>query len=481
MILYGCSFGSVVRRADYLYNLSLSLIGPKFTHSLIERTLFRHFCAGRDEEDIAKPIRRLEEFGVGGILDYAAEAKEDEGDDFEEGKLPLKTMAQARVHTYSSEAKCDKNMEIFKHAVTAVHNVSQNGFAAVKLSALGEPALLERMSTALLEIESLFSRLAGPASGILNYEQFEAGWQRLFTSASREEIRSQFDRVDTDRDGEIDIVDWLSSLTLRDLPRLVSTCKEQGPLFKAVLTPPELEKVDNLLARVDEICSLASEKHVRVMIDAEWTAIQPAIDNVVLEMQRKHNLGISPIVFHTYQTYLVGSHERVKRDLDRSKREGWRFGSKVVRGAYMVSERERASRLGLPSPIWPRYQETEENYHKTLETLLADADTEIMVASHNERTMKYVLKKISENNKDINQVYFGQLLGMADHLTFTLAAHRLRAYKYVPYGPVDEVMPYLIRRTQENSTLLGTPAVVAERKMLFTELVRRLTPSLRKP
>ena len=97
-----------------------------------------------------------------------------------------------------------------------------------------------------------------------------------------------------------------------------------------------------------------------------------------------------------------------------------------------------------------------------------------MVATHNESTVKFVLSKISEFKKDRSQIYFGQLLGMADHLTFTLAAHKFQAYKYIPYGPVDEVMPYLIRRTQENSTLLGTPAVVAERKMLAQELRRRM-------
>jgi proline dehydrogenase len=97
-----------------------------------------------------------------------------------------------------------------------------------------------------------------------------------------------------------------------------------------------------------------------------------------------------------------------------------------------------------------------------------------MMASHNEGSVKFVLQEMERHKKSHSQVYFGQLLGMADHLTFTLAAHQLQAYKYVPYGPVDEVMPYLIRRTQENSTLLGTPAVVAERAMIFSELKRRL-------
>jgi proline dehydrogenase len=482
LILYGCSFSSLVKRADYMYNLSLSVLGNKITHAMIERTLFRHFCAGKDENDIAKPIRRLQSYGVGGILDYAAEAKEEEASSkqsIEAEKLHLKTTAQARVHTYSSESKCDKNMEIFKHAVVAVHNVSPNGFAAVKLSALGEPALLERMSEALVEIEAFFGKLAASTPGSptsLSYDQFEQGWRKFFNFDSETAVRAQFDKVDLDQDGEIDIVDWMSRLTLRDLPKLVSSCKDQGPLYQASLNESELEMMENFLRRVDEVCQLAAEKKVRVMIDAEWTAIQPAIDSVVVEMQRKYNTVMNghPVVFHTYQTYLVGSLERIKRDLDRSRRENWQFGAKLVRGAYMVSERERAKRLGVPSPIWPTYKDTEDNYHAALDTLLKEDDTEVMVASHNERTVKFVLERMRNKKK----VYFGQLLGMADHLTFTLAANQLQAYKYVPYGPVDEVMPYLIRRTQENSTLLGTPAVVNERKMLWSELMRRITPRL---
>jgi len=440
--------------------------------------LFRHFCAGIDEHDIIKPIKRLNETGVGGILDYAAEAKEDENDTPEssdEGKLPLKQSAQARVHFYTGEAKCDENAKIFKHAVSAVHNVSPNGFAAVKLSALGQPALLERMSIALVEIESLFSKLAGPSSKSLSYDQFQLGWKHFFNYQSDDEIREAFDKLDTDQDNEIDLVDWMSSLSLLELSKLVSSCKEKGPLYRASLNEEEMDQMNNLMRRCDEICALAHQLHVRVMIDAEWTAIQPAIDNTIMHMQRKYNQKRAT-VFSTYQTYLIGSHERVKRDIDRSEREGWKFGTKIVRGAYMVSERERSNRIGISSPIWGSYRETESNFHAVLSTLISNPETEIMIASHNERTMKFVLSEILQYSKNKDQIYFGQLLGMADHLTFTLAAHKFKAYKYIPYGPVDEVMPYLIRRTQENSTLLGTPAVVEERKMLFSELKRRLMP-----
>ena len=482
-ILYGCSFGPLVKRADLLYNASLTVLGSTLTHGVIERTLFRHFCAGKDEHDIVKPIKRLEQFGVGGILDYAAEAKDEElpADVLVEGKLPLKSSAQARVHSYSSESKCDQNAEIFKHAVSAVHNVSPNGFAAVKLSALGEPALLERMSIALVEIESFFSKLSDNSSSSntkLSFPQFLEGWKRFFNFSSNDAVRAEFDLVDTDKDGVIDLVDWLGQLSLLHLPKLVSACKEEGALFRAALNEDELEQMKNLFRRCDEICQLAHEKKVRVMIDAEWTAIQPAIDTVVLEMQRKYNLASAahPCIFGTYQTYLVGSQERVVRDLERANRENWKFGAKIVRGAYMVSERERAQRLRIAPPIWPSYKVTEDNYHKTLALLIADPGTEVMVASHSEATVKFVLQEVERASKDASQIYFGQLMGMADHLTFTLAAKKFQAYKYIPYGPVDEVMPYLIRRTQENSTLLGTPAVVQERKMLFSEFLRRLRP-----
>ena len=478
LILYGCSFGSLVKRADKLYKLSLSLLGSPLTHSIVKVSLFRHFCAGVDDRDIVGPIKQLEKFGVGGILDYAAEAHDEEPETTEvgEGKLPLKKSAQARVHAYAGEAKCEENAKIFKHAVEAVHNVSPHGFAAIKVSGLGQPALMERMSIALVEMESLFGKLVGQEGrGELNYEQFLEGWKKYFKVSSEEQVRREFERVDSDKDGLIDILDWLSGFSLLDLPRLVSSCKDQGPLYRASLNEEEMEQMKNLLRRCNEICELAANLKVRVMIDAEWTAIQPAIDSIVVAMQRRFNKP-SPnlVVFGTYQTYLRGSLDRIKRDLERSKRENWMFGAKLVRGAYMVSERERAARLGIPSPVFSSYEETEANFHAALTAVLTDPSAELMVASHNETTVKFVLKEMHRLGKSKNQVFFGQLLGMADHLTFTLAAHKYLSYKYIPYGPVDEVMPYLIRRTQENSTLLGTPAVVQERKMLYKELRTRL-------
>jgi len=238
---------------------------------------------------------------------------------------------------------------------------------------------------------------------------------------------------------------------------------------------------------------LAQQLGVRVMVDAEWVDIQPAIDHLVLFLQRKYNAGDQPIVFQTYQTYLKGMHCSVLRDLERSKREGWYFGAKVVRGAYMVSEREKAQTRGVESPICETYEATEKNFHDTIESILShnvpaggsigrkgssgkDAEAEMLIASHNRGSIELVIRRMQELGKDQTGVYFGQLLGMADHLTFTLAKNNYKAYKYVPYGPIDEVVPYLIRRTQENSAILGSPGVQEERQMVSHELRRRIFP-----
>merc|ERR1719499_2356906 len=266
---------------------------------------------------------------------------------------------------------------------------------------------------------------------------------------------------------------------------LARSCLNEGPMYKAALNDEELVLYWNLVKRVMKIMDLAQELGVRVMVDAEWTDIQPAIDHLVLSLQRKYNAGERPIVFQTYQTYLKGMHNSVLRDLHRSKNEGWHFGAKVVRGAYMVSEREKAQKRGLESPICDTYEATEANYHASINSILehnagssslngAEAEGEIVIASHNRGSIEFTVQRMAELGRQPGRVYFGQLLGMADHLTFTLAGQGYKAYKYVPYGPIDEVVPYLIRRTQENSAILGSPGVQEERGMVQKELRRRV-------
>lgn len=180
------------------------------------------------------------------------------------------------------------------------------------------------------------------------------------------------------------------------------------------------------------------------------------------------------------------SQAKVNEFIQRSEYEGWEFAAKIVRGAYMHLERDRSKALGYPSPIHDTLQDTHDNYNKVIRRIIErdsvrekNSNVNLVVASHNQESVELTIQCMKENqiSKNMHNVYFGQLLGMADNLTFALGRSGYTAYKYVPYGPINEVMPYLIRRAQENSDIMG--GVVQERKMLWAEFVSRLAPSFK--
>ena len=214
------------------------------------------------------------------------------------------------------------------------------------------------------------------------------------------------------------------------------------------------------------------------------------------------------IVVRGRQAYLVSCAEALALDVERARREGWHLGVKLVRGAYMLHERQRARRLGTPDPIHPTVEATHASYDAAIDALLLSPPcperTSLMIATHNqasvERAARLLLPLRRPDGGEIGdsmgdgmgegvgaaepsslpasrvprtQVYFGQLLGMADHLTFHLAAHGLSAYKYLPYGPVAEVVPYLLRRAHENADALSHAST--QRNMMLREAWRRMT------
>lgn len=187
--------------------------------------------------------------------------------------------------------------------------------------------------------------------------------------------------------------------------------------------------------------------------------------------------GTTPIIFNTYQCYLKQSHVLLLEDMERARREGYVFAAKLVRGAYLELERKRAAEQGYPSPVWDTIQETHVNYDRSVVAVLADVKThkaEVMVASHNEDSIELTVRAMAKHGlpPSGSGVYFGQLLGMADNLTFTLGQKGYEAFKYVPYGPIQLVLPYLIRRAQENSAIMGA-GVAKQMSLLRTELHRR--------
>ena len=473
-----CSSKFLINNCESLLKHSINIFGAPFVMSFVRPTFFAHFCAGECEESIQPRIDYLRSHGIGSILDYAAEADIDE-DDVEKVPDIQTSVHSARQYTYSTEKECDANAKIFRDAIQAVHNVTPDGFAAIKITALCNPLLLERWSICLVEIRNLFSRLDKDGSGLLTFKEFSDGWKKYFI-VDEKKIEEKFQEFDVSGSGKISSLEWTTALGAKDTMALASECRDAGPFAAAALDLEEVKLMEDMETRVEQLIKLADDLDVRVMIDAEHSYFQPAIDNIVLNLQRKYNQNGKDRVYNTFQCYLKDSERKVKRHVQRARYENWEFAAKVVRGAYMVLERERAKEMGYESPIHDTIADTHENYDNIVRYIMNresvqknESKVNILVASHNQTSIENTIQEMKRCgiSKRGQNVYFGQLLGMADHLTFSLGNGGYSSYKYLPYGPIDEVMPYLIRRAQENSDIMS--GVTKERAMLWDELMRR--------
>jgi len=262
----------------------------------------------------------------------------------------------------------------------------------------------------------------------------------------------------------------------------VKSCHAAGRLSEACPTDEEVDLLEAMYNRGRQLGEAAAQAGVRLLIDAEQCRYQPAIDNLVLELQRQFNVDDKPIIYNTYQCYLKDSPERLRTDVKRSERFNYHFGAKLVRGAYMESERELAETNGLPDPIHASIEDTHACYNDSVDFLLrhsveSDQKAELMCATHNQESIEKAIDAMNKYGVDrkSSTISFAQLFGMTDHLTFNLGRHGYRAYKYVPYGEVHEVMPYLLRRARENSAIVG--GATLELKMIQNELRNRLRRS----
>ena len=223
------------------------------------------------------------------------------------------------------------------------------------------------------------------------------------------------------------------------------------------LTDAEKQEWQNAQDRVLSICQKAFDTGVPVMIDAEETWIQDTIDQLAMDMIRRFNKE-KAIVYNTYQLYRHDKLQSLKDDHQLAAKEGCILGAKLVRGAYMEKERKRAVDMGYPSPIQPDKQAADRDYDAALDYCTEHVDQIALVAgTHNEDSCRFLAelldkKKIDHKN---THVYFSQLLGMSDNLSFNLADSKYNVVKYVPYGPVKAVLPYLFRRAQENTAIAG--------------------------
>ncbi|XP_040914294.1 proline dehydrogenase 1, mitochondrial [Toxotes jaculatrix] len=511
-----CTFDLLVEKNKELMELSKKVLGQWVFEKLMKMTFYGQFVAGEDHNSIKPLIHKNQAFGVGAVLDYSVEEdltqeeaekkemdscvseaeKESPDSDHREKKYKAHRqfgdrrggVISARTYFYADEAKCDNQMETFINCIKASGGASADGFSAIKMTALGRPQFLLQFSEVLVKWRQFFNFLAAQQGKSdmmvldqkLELEQLKESLTKLGVGA-KDDIENWFTGEKLGLSGTIDLLDWNSLIndTTKISNLLMVPNLETGqlePLLKK-FTAEEESQMKRMLQRVDVLAKHAMEKGVRLMVDAEQTYFQPAISRLTLEMQRKFNRE-KPIIFNTYQCYLKEAYDNVTVDVELSRREGWYFGAKLVRGAYMYQERARAKEIGYEDPINPDYEATNRMYHKCLEYVLEEIEhsrkANIMVATHNEDTVKFTLEKMNEMglSPTENKVYFGQLLGMCDQISFPLGQAGFPVYKYVPYGPVNEVIPYLSRRAQENRGFMKGSQ--RERSLLWKELKRRM-------
>ncbi|XP_005370019.1 proline dehydrogenase 1, mitochondrial [Microtus ochrogaster] len=516
LVLRLCASPVLLAHHEKLLHVTRKLLGQRMFDKLMKMTFYGHFVAGEDQESIRPLIQHNKAFGVGSILDYGIEEdlspeeaertelesctseaeRDSSGTNKREKQYQVHPafgdrrdgVISARTYFYANEAKCDNYMENLLKCIEASGGASNDGFSAIKLTALGRPQFLLQFSDVLTRWRRFFHQMAA--------EQGQAGRAAVDKKlevvvlqesiakmgiASRAEIEGWFTPETLGVSGTVDLLDWNSLIDSRtQLSRHLVVPNVQTGQLEPLLsrfTEEEEQQMKRMLQRMDVLAKKARETGVRLMIDAEQSYFQPAISRLTLEMQRRFNVD-QPLIFNTFQCYLKEAYDNVTMDMELAHREGWCFGAKLVRGAYMAQERARAVEIGYEYPINPTYEATNVMYHRclnyVLEKLKHSPKAEVMVASHNEDTVRFTLCRMEELglHPDDGQVCFGQLLGMCDQISFPLGQAGFPVYKYVPYGPVMEVLPYLSRRALENSSIMK--GAQRERQLLWQELHRRL-------
>ena len=275
-------------------------------------------------------------------------------------------------------------------------------------------------------------------------------------------------------------IDFVAKRNILDFTVFKPTAIASSKILQKVSENKELDEVerelfDKAVERFNEICALAHKRDVKILVDAEESWIQDAIDQIVLKMMLKYNKE-KAIVYNTSQMYRHDRLNYLESLKEIAKKEEIFIGIKLVRGAYIEKENKRALKNNYNSPICASKDLTDINFNSGAEFILSNLKLfSFFSGTHNEKSIYKIIdimesKKINNND---SKIWFGQLYGMSDNISFNLAKNGFNVIKYLPYGPIKKVIPYLIRRAEENTSVKGQTS--RELELIKTELKRRKT------
>ena len=296
-------------------------------------------------------------------------------------------------------------------------------------------------------------------------------------SAEGEENEKEFDRTTEE---QLKIIEYASKSDLLPFSVMKISGVASNELLEKIqrkdpLTTDEEAAFERVKARVNAICQKSYDMKVRIMIDAEETWIQEPIDEMTYEMMKEFNRD-EAIVWNTFQMYRHDMLDNLKRAYHYATTHGYWLGAKIVRGAYMEKERELAEEQGRPDPIQPDKESTDRDYNAAIKFCLDNKQRIALFAgTHNDQSSIYLANMMEKHSlkPDNRNFWFGQLYGMSDHISYGLAKEGYNVAKYVPYGPVEKVLPYLFRRAEENTSIAGQSS--REFSLVKEEIRRRRT------
>ncbi|KAI9262983.1 FAD-linked oxidoreductase-like protein [Helicostylum pulchrum] len=485
-----CALPWLVDAAPYLIAFAEKIHMETPVYWFVKQTFFRHFCGGETSEECISSMNKLAESNIGCILDLSVEADLHVEQDQEH------VDGQGKYHR--DEQQADAILGLILNCIrTAAGGIKSGSMAAVKVTAFSPPELLLRLNQVITALDQTF--LENQHNGNINAEGIRHVVEKIIPAAESEEQMQQRESIIAHLESKkatLDVIEFRKLFNLQGPGRDVWWKTTSQDNHAVLLTAEDLAAYDRMMSRLEQVSQLAYDMKVGIMVDAEQSYFQDAIDHVAINLQRKFNHRVegdarSPTIYNTYQMYTKSSRGRLELDVELANRENFTFAAKLVRGAYMVSERKRAEEMGYVSPIHETLEDTHESYNGGVKFLLnklgqyqeatgesvtsATSPIVFMVASHNRDSVIRTIEEMDRNNvmARAGVVHFGQLFGMQDQLSYTLGRNGYSIYKYLPYGMIDEVIPYLLRRAQENSSVLGGAAV--ERQLMWEEFKGRLT------
>ncbi|KAG5502213.1 hypothetical protein GH5_05166 [Leishmania sp. Ghana 2012 LV757] len=505
VLLRLCSVSYLAMNSVPLLKKVEKVLGSRFTYNfLVKKSFYSYFCAGENDQELRDTVHKLSRSNIGAVLDYAAEA-DTEGFAPEPGVASGPDISMASLVTKPNvqypmdEGFFDENMKLYMMSIMHASLYSPRnaaGVTAVKVTGMCDPQLLARVSALLMSVHQSwckhFTNEESPkleecrvVMGVnrkhqlfITYDQLRAGFDKYnpTNTLSNVQFKAITEVLDPRKTGKVNYFEYKEMLT-NALITLEPTPVQQA-LIEGLpqMSAKEKELWKNVNNRLSLIASMAKELNVRMLIDAEQTFYQLAIDAIVANLQKTYNKEL-PVVYNTYQCYLTYAEDRIDNDLVRARHMNFQWGGKIVRGAYIVQERATAAQHGYTSPVWSTYEETNKCYNAAAKRIFDTFEAqpakkhEVFFGTHNKESLEIITASILERPSIQSRVSFGQLFGMRDNLTVPLARAGFQVYKYVPYGPVKETIHYLGRRAVENSSILTTGD--NETVMMMKELKRR--------